>query len=737
MGVRGLSTFIDNNQKLLSHHRLRDTKVVIDGNNLYHFLFYHYRVSHQYGGDYDHYARKCKRFFTLLRKCGVEPIIVFDGGYDPDDRKLPTILTRMRDRRGFAEQICSTGHGTILPILASEAFRQVLVELEILHLSCDFEADDDIAILANDLDCPVMSNDSDFFVYDLKAGYIPLDYINLTLCVYDTETAEECICTLDKELKQSEYMYIPVKFYHRDKFIDIFQNKGTYVIPLLATLLGNDYLDTSDLSGFYSKLPIPKTSRKFFFSPKTQTRLATVIHWLNDTSGLDPCVEFVIAQIRNDKQDKVKTEIYKSVQSYSRTSKYTSVNLRSLLESLNSKKNSTAMHEQVISDYHGNQLPYWFTERLRKCEIHSLVQNIAVLHRIILLCQVEMLSEISTFRCSERLRKVTYGMILQSGSSTETEGSHDNCVEEYDRDQKNTKKMYIAPAESIPQFGTLPPLADIPELSVDDRQLLLLSALSLSKEDYATCKESGLQSDLILLIGVLSYWINNANPQVTTAHLDSLIVSLVILHVKVLEWIEQRKLLGLEFLEPNLYPQITETFYKSNDKQIQRLGKNLEKYFVKPNHSAKNPRDNAVVHGFSQFQACMQDTIHLNQLLLCPFSPPQPSLIINSTFMYNLCREMQVRPSPALFLTVMLDKNSPLCQLFDLLKKQVLHLCNDSCFLEKLQRKKKKKNQPKQKEESVEDEEFIPADKEEKKAKLEIQANCSVNNRFAMLDLSD
>ena len=989
----------------------------------------------------------------------MEPLIVFDGGYDPDDRKLPTILQRMSDRRDNVLLVCRTDHGTVPPILAVETFRQVLVEFGIKHVTCDFEADDDIGVLANDLDCPVMSNDSDFFVYDLKAGFIPLDYINLTLCVHNTDTDVDYTCTKDKELNKNEYMYIPVKFYHRDTFVKLVGNKEAFVIPLLATLLGNDYLYASNLQGFYSTLTMPTTRLRYNYSPKTQCRLAALIEWLSDKSDLDSCVELVVAQLKADRRNMIRREIYNSVKSYINTNKHASTHLKSFLDAryTNDENTPTEACNQSVCDYFGNKLPNWVLQRLRMHEVHPMLQNIAVLHRVFLLCQVEILKEISTYRCSEFLRHVTYGIIFQPDLSADTKDNRRNCVQEYDREGKNTKKFYVRPAESIPCYGKLPSLGDVPKMSVEDRQYLLLCSLGVSLEgrslpckgrsecrseslhdsckdsdlhselesckesgaqsglvscnesgvqtdqksckesgvqselesckesgvlsdlksckesgvqpdlksckesgvksdlesckesgvksdlesckesgvqsdlesckesgiqsdlesckesgvqsdlesckesgvqsdliscndsdvqsdlklckesgvksdlesckesgvqsdlesckesgiqsdlesckesgvqsDLESCKESGVQSDLIscndsdvqsdlklckdsgvqsdlklckdsgvqsdlklckdsgvqsdlklckdsgvqsdlklckdsglqsdhsskdldldsdlfLLVGTTSFWINNANPQVTAAHLDSLIVSLIVIHVKVLKWIDQRKLLGFDFQKPRLYCHITEAFHKSSDKQIQKLEKNLEKYFVKPNHSHKNPRDNAVVHGFAQLQACMQDVIRLNQLLLCPFAPINPSFIINSTFMYNLCREIDVRLEPDLFIVDVLGKKSPLCLLFLKLKERVLSLCKDECFHEKSCQKKKKKNPTKKEKTKVKkdnlpketkatektDEETAAntaTEKKDKKARLKTKINCSVTNRFAMLDISD
>ena len=796
MGVRGLTSFIENN-KLLSHRKLYNTKVIIDGNNLCHFIFYHHNLSYKYGGDYDQYYNKCRNFFLLLKDCDVEPLVVLDGGYDPDNRKLPEILRRMSERRDNVERVCVGEDKMVFPILAVEIFIQILGELGIKHVTVDFDADDVTGVLANDLDCPVISNDSDFFVYDLKAGFIPLNFINLTLRVHNIGTGVDRECTKYEKVIQSEYMYIPVMFYQREEFAKMIGNKETFVIPLLATLQGNDYLFESNLGAFYARLKMPSFHRfKYSAYTKIHGRLAAMIEWLSDKSDLNYCVDFVVARLRKDQKIKIRTDILKSVESYSKTDKHVPAHLKSFLNTndVNDEKQQTNACYQTRCDYYGNRLPDWILEGLMKHELQPMIQNIAVLHTVVHRCQVEILSEISTYQCSEFLRQVTYGIVFQSDLNTDTKDNCDNGVQEYDRAQKTSTEVFVKPVASIVCFGKLPSLHDVPKMSVDDRQCLLLCTLNMSNEgkslslypqsyedsnktsdlgsykdsglesalysckdpneqsvlysfkdsdvhtylqshnhtglqpdqtcqdlgldiqsdltynadlhsdqtskdstqhsDQQSCKVSDLQSnqvckdpdldsDLLLLLGTISYWINHANPKVTAAHVDSLIVSLIILHVKILQWIEERNAQGLSLQKPRLYHQITEAFTAASDKQIHNLLKNLEKYFEEPNHSYKNPRDNDVVHGFAQLQACIQDVICLNQLLMCPFSPINPAFIINSTFMYNLCREIDVHPNSVSYIVEMLDESSPLSQLFLRLKEKVLSLCKDGRFQEK------------------------------------------------------
>lgn len=53
MGILGLTTFINNNAQITEDFSLHSTKVVIDGNSLYHFLYDKDKLDFLNGGDYD------------------------------------------------------------------------------------------------------------------------------------------------------------------------------------------------------------------------------------------------------------------------------------------------------------------------------------------------------------------------------------------------------------------------------------------------------------------------------------------------------------------------------------------------------------------------------------------------------------------------------------------------------------------------------------------------------------
>ncbi|KFM71939.1 Protein asteroid-like protein, partial [Stegodyphus mimosarum] len=183
MGVRGLSSFFNQNPDLSKPCKLHDTPVIIDGNNLIHVLYFSYKVDCVYGGDYHKYASCIKKYLSSFKECNIKPIIIFDGGYDKSDRKLQTVLQRSRTRLTNTEHIAKYGRcsGKVLPIIAHEVFKDVLREMGIPFAQCDFEADDQVTALANYYKCPVISDDSDFYIFDIHHGFIRLDSVESTI----------------------------------------------------------------------------------------------------------------------------------------------------------------------------------------------------------------------------------------------------------------------------------------------------------------------------------------------------------------------------------------------------------------------------------------------------------------------------------------------------------------------------------------------------------------------------
>jgi len=755
MGVRGLATLVDDNKNvLLADHKLHDTRVIIDGSNLYHFLYYHYHVAVQYGGDYDHYARKCKRFFNTLSACNIEPYVVFDGGYDPDDRKLPTVLERMESRRTRAAQICAKGRGCILPLLAYETFTEVLKELGVAHVSCVYEADDEIATLAHKWKCPVLSNDSDFFVYGIDGGYVPLDYMNLTLCVYNTETDEAMQKEPSQEIGKHEFCYIPVKFYHFEMFTKYFKKEDTsFILPLFATLTGNDFINPSELANFYSSIHVPKNPDKKGFRLNAQTHMLAVLYWLDCVEGWEKALQHVVGHLSSEHRPEMKNKLLTSFQNYMNIDVFSHFNVAEFLDSqrqISAVDITKPSMLPTMLDFDENALPLWFVERLRNCSINGLfLQNVAVNHRVIFNCQVENIRETSTFAISRDIRSVIYGIVTNMDTKADSfKDSRKNCVEEYDRIIKDTKKVYVRPKKRLSFRDTVynvPSLDSLTGIGKNERKELLFSVLGLSScEDNDKMDDAGL-----MFTGILAYWIKHAQPKVTESHLSAVLLCMIWLHVRATQWLDSKRSFGSDPVTPKFFKNIVCAIEETSEKAIENFLKHMEKNRTKPDHSSKNPHEIKVIHGFAHFQVCYLDAVLLNQVLLSPVTFPSPSVILNCMFVYNLCKDLETRSKPESYIEEILTRQSPLLTLFASWKDWVISLCTtnatDSFDEEKKaksvrsKKKKAKSGKAKKMKQASEKEDKCGENtcEEDGECLPDLPDDYDVNNRFALLGLGD
>ncbi len=177
MGVRGLTTFVEDSFVSWQRQAVQG-HVVIDGSSLCHSLYF---TDWAHGGQYPEFRDKVLDYFTTLQRSGVCPVVVLDG-IDYKGEKNKVIIRR---RKEWVTHIHSTlgnrktrppvAVGRILPVLAIEVFQEAVLEAYIPLYVTDGEADSAIVEIANFFSCPAVSCDSDFFLFNLQAGYIPLD----------------------------------------------------------------------------------------------------------------------------------------------------------------------------------------------------------------------------------------------------------------------------------------------------------------------------------------------------------------------------------------------------------------------------------------------------------------------------------------------------------------------------------------------------------------------------------
>ncbi|KAM3821980.1 single-strand DNA endonuclease ASTE1 isoform 5-T7 [Vipera latastei] len=88
MGIHGLTSYVGEHSEFFVDLQLRNTDVIIDGNNLYHGLYFDSNLDIRHGGDYDSFTDITCQFFQSLAMCHIQPYVVLDGEYEPSNVNL-------------------------------------------------------------------------------------------------------------------------------------------------------------------------------------------------------------------------------------------------------------------------------------------------------------------------------------------------------------------------------------------------------------------------------------------------------------------------------------------------------------------------------------------------------------------------------------------------------------------------------------------------------------------------
>ena len=249
MGIKGLTSFVSK-EDLRNRHKLSDGFVVIDGNNL---MFYIYSSTNSkrnddlFGGIYDEYGNQFRKFVKNLKKCNISPILVFDGGLnlqlkdnrmkrfevafdnskDISDNPPQNDELRDDDKKISPSLLKDTMMSVMKEFMPSEETKQIKSVAEhkwrVFCFQTVLDSDLDSAKLANDLKCPLISNDGDFLLMNIDEGVISCDSLK-----WETPLKSN----------NSKY-YIECKIYKIIDFTNKFDIKPE-MLPIFASLMGND-----------------------------------------------------------------------------------------------------------------------------------------------------------------------------------------------------------------------------------------------------------------------------------------------------------------------------------------------------------------------------------------------------------------------------------------------------------------------------------------------------------------
>ena len=194
MGVSGLLSFINRNVKncfsemewKTGKNENRGCPLIVDG-NAFMYSVYRKHLNWTFGGEYHEYEKLVKLYLEIFDSIGFKLTFVFDGCCSSE--KMPTQLNRMIEKKRAIDDVkmrieqgkSAESHDQLLPPLCYAVLHSVLEKNRIPMIFSDTEADRIIASIANSMDGYVLSNDSDFLIFPLSKGYIPLNTLSSPL----------------------------------------------------------------------------------------------------------------------------------------------------------------------------------------------------------------------------------------------------------------------------------------------------------------------------------------------------------------------------------------------------------------------------------------------------------------------------------------------------------------------------------------------------------------------------
>ncbi|CAL8354476.1 unnamed protein product [Arctogadus glacialis] len=152
-----------------------DSKLVVDGSSLAHHLYKLANLDQNHGGEYLAFQAEVQAFFKTLDNCQIKAYVVIDGGSGASD-KLTHRMDRQRTRVKKIPDALKGGKRDFYALFTTTVFEQTLNNMKVPLVRCFGEADGQLAALAREWCCPVLSGDTDFYIYDLPEGVLPLHH---------------------------------------------------------------------------------------------------------------------------------------------------------------------------------------------------------------------------------------------------------------------------------------------------------------------------------------------------------------------------------------------------------------------------------------------------------------------------------------------------------------------------------------------------------------------------------
>ncbi|XP_076774099.1 single-strand DNA endonuclease ASTE1 isoform X2 [Arvicanthis niloticus] len=455
------------------------------------------------------------------------------------------------------------------------------------------EADRDIMTLANHWNCPVLSSDSDFCIFDLKSGFCSLNsfqWRNLNT------------------IKGTQNYYIPARSFSLDAFCHYFNNMNKALLPLFAVLCGNDHVNLPIMETFISKIRLPLSSKG-----RRYHRVLGLLNWLSHFSDPTEALDNVLKSLPKKNRENVKELLCCYMEEYQQSQ----VKLQDFFQ----------YGTYVCTDALDLGLPEWVLAALAKGQLPPFISDALVLQRTFLHTQVENMQQPNAHRISQPIRQIIYGLLLNAPSHPEdisqnTLPSQLLAFNEVERINTNIKTSTVYAKQLLKDHYDLSKLAELP---LARRQMLLLEALKVKQ----VVLES-IPTFLKLPIAVTCYWLQSTEAKAKLHHLQALLLGML-----------REPLHAIVNSPGNEDPQRDGA--KMLYEELQQV-----KTPIRPGKTL----DLDTAHVFCQWQSCLQMGLYLNQLLSTPLPEPNLTWLYNGSLVHGLCQRLLASSSTDSLLSI-------------------------------------------------------------------------------------
>ena len=238
MGVRGLTTFVESIDAAwetivlpivegadgdIASANGNAPRLVIDGLALMYHLYQRSKLNYSWGGQYEEFYCLVAHHFHML-SAAFDVFVMFDG-VNPEQKEREMRTRNAERSKRLVRLMRERGEDTtgcfVMPVLATKTFYLCLADLaargrRVRYVVADYEADSAVAALAKWNQCCAVSRDSDYYIFDIPQGYVPIDSL-----VVGTDRIQARNYSVRR---MAEFLRLPLPLF-----------------PLWATLIGNDY----------------------------------------------------------------------------------------------------------------------------------------------------------------------------------------------------------------------------------------------------------------------------------------------------------------------------------------------------------------------------------------------------------------------------------------------------------------------------------------------------------------